>query len=115
METNSKILMACARLHNFVIDNDKKVADIWESEDDESQRLTSNVSSNAPFDLAYMPTIPEDYETPVGSSLMRNTLVTLIHQQGLERPLHNRERQERYELLQRNLEAEMVDLEYFSP
>lgn len=115
LETNSKILMACARLHNFVIDNDSKIADIWASEDDESQRVTSHVSSNAPFDLAYMPTIQEDYETPVGSSLLRHTLVDLIHHHKLERPHHNRTRQERYQLLQETLDTELVDLEYFSP
>ncbi|GFH51927.1 hypothetical protein CTEN210_08403 [Chaetoceros tenuissimus] len=115
LETNSKILMACARLHNFVIDNDKKVKDIWASEDDESLSSGSHVSTNAPFDLAYMPTIPEEFESPVGSSILRQALVDLIHQNSLQSPHHNRVRQERYKLLQENLDADMIDLEYFSP
>lgn len=115
LETNSRILMACARLHNFVIDNDDKVTEIWASEDDESQSCGSHVSTNAPFDLAYMPTIPEDFESPVGSSILRHTLVSLIKQKSLQRPRHNRVRQERYKLLQENLDSDMIDLEYFSP
>ena len=90
----SDILMACARLHNYCIDEDGGT----DLSNDEAQTLIQRMQpvNNAPFGWPFCPTV-EAYRSIPGTSMMRDMLLRRVEQQGMRRPNANVERH-RYEL-----------------
>jgi len=93
LENTSKILMACARLHNFVIDEEHPEVEVEDEEDDEDDDdddgRTIRPMPNSPLGMTYLPTIPEDFEEIEGVSHARASLVEQIREKNYWRPFHN--------------------------
>ena len=96
MDRVSRILTACARLHNFVIQQDGPFGTPSDSiaEEMESNGICPN--PQAPFpDMSYLPVIPNrEFSTIPGVSNTRDAIVDLIARNGIRRPLHNIIRQQ---------------------
>ena len=91
LRTSSNILMACARLHNYVIDADDIFAEVDEP-DDENDSASNIIRNRAPPGMSYLPTLPTNH-TPIEQVTgMRDALVDYIHSKGYRRPTHNIER-----------------------
>lgn len=98
---NSQVVMACARLHNFVIDQD------WEDDFDEDCHNGDDLTSacriapmeGSPLGWGYLPTV-EQLETIPGTSRTRDAILQHVAQNGLRRPAANveRRRQELHEM-----------------
>ena len=106
LTNSSKILEACARLHNFVIDQDSEDDFEEDDEDDEGddvvhyQTILDSISMNgSPLGWAYLPTI-EPLVAIEGTSRTRDAILTHISRNGYRRPAENVERrlQELHEL-----------------
>ena len=87
--TNARILMACAVLHNFIIENDcvSNDKEVFDNDDNNIVQM-----DGAPMGMSYLPTIPDsdfDFRSIQGISLTRMTKVNAIAHQGFERPIHN--------------------------
>jgi hypothetical protein len=100
------ILEACARLHNFVIDQDSEDDFEEDDEDDEGndvvhyQTILDLISMNgSPLGWAYLPTI-EPLVAIEGTSRTRDAILAHISRNGYRRPAENVERrlQELHEL-----------------
>ena len=92
----SRILMACARLHNYIIRQDG-LADDLHMEDD-GRRPRSSQDSMAPLGMNYLPSIPDDefvFGEAAGVSHTREEVVEWLRSQQMRRPLHNLERRRR--------------------
>ena len=91
LRTSPNILMACARLHNYVIDVDDVFAEVDESEEEDDS--DSNIIRNlAPPGMSYLPTLPTNH-TPIEQVTgMRDALVDYIHSKRYRRPTRNIER-----------------------
>jgi hypothetical protein len=91
LATSSKVIMTCAKLHNFVINVDG-------IEDEEQARFTdieywrdnnNNVVRNEDDEpIGYQPTREEE-EIPVGLSTTRTAIVQYIRANDYQRPIHN--------------------------
>jgi hypothetical protein len=94
LETNlvnsSHVLEACARLQNFVIDQDLDDFDDEEEEDDDFQIVTMEGS---PLGWGYLPTV-EPLQTIQGTSQVRDQILGHISRNGYRRPAENVERRE---------------------
>jgi DDE superfamily endonuclease len=90
----SDILMACARLHNYCIDEDGGT----DLSNDEALTFIQRMPpvNNAPFGWPFLPTV-ETYRSISGTSMTRDMLLRRVEQQGMRRPNANLERR-RYEL-----------------
>ena len=91
------IVMACARLHNYIITmdgpNDTMVQVVADGEDVE---FTIDAHPDAPLGMSYLPVIPnEDWEEFEGISYTRLGLVEYLRNNGIMRPLYNLERKQR--------------------
>ena len=95
----SKMIRVCARLHNFIIDED------WEGDDlvDETDLNNTEVHIGAGLGEAYLPIISE-LTSNKGSSCLREEMVAYIDRKGLRRPMHNLERNRCEEYEDLNLE-----------
>jgi hypothetical protein len=82
LATSSLILTTCARLHNFVIDND------WQR--DEEITLSDVVGS---LNEIFRPSLTR-FDTQPGASFLRDLIVAYIEQNGYRRPSYNRLRNE---------------------
>ena len=82
LATSSLILTTCARLHNFVIDND------WQC--DEEITLSDVVGSLSEI---FRPSLTR-FDTQPGASFLRDLIVAYIEQNGYRRPSYNRLRNE---------------------
>jgi hypothetical protein len=89
LRMNAKVLQACARLHNFVIDNNNTQ---YEDPDEEFESAMSiQPMENSPLGWGYLPTV-RPLETMEGSSRTRQTILDHIKCLGLRRPPANLER-----------------------
>jgi hypothetical protein len=114
-ETTTSVILACARLQNFIIDNDwgdpyksdsEDTNDPCELEDDtneeEDTSLPDQFGNNekmqrATFGEGYLPTI-DDFCSQEDSSVLRQLIVDNIDKKGLSRPNYNVSQNfERYE------------------
>ena len=95
MATSAAVLECCARLHNFVIDED------WPNDDlDESEVSTMPNSPNGEW--GYLPTVEELVHIP-GTSIIREAMVEYVQMEGFRRPAYNTERRTRQELFEQGL------------
>jgi len=93
LRTSSDILMACARLHNYIIDADDIFAEVDEPED-ENDSVSNIIRNLAPPGMSYLPTLPTDH-TPIEKVTgMCDALIDYIHSKGYGRPTHNIERRQ---------------------
>jgi hypothetical protein len=79
LATSSRILTACARLHNFIIDND------WEQCNEEitAADVVGSLSEIYHASLS-------SFETQPGASFLRDNIVSYIEENGYRRPSYNR-------------------------
>lgn len=92
----SRILMACARLHNCIIRQDGLADDLHMKDD--GRRPRSSQDSMAPLGMNYLPSIPDDefvFGEAAGVSHTREEVVEWLRSQQMRRPLHNLERRRR--------------------
>ncbi len=122
MEKNTAILMACARLHNFILQQDRPyekvrtVSYLSESDDDELD-LDITPLPTAPLGMTYMPQLPDDtFEMHIGVSHTRNAIVEELSEEDIGRPMSNLIRK-REELRKQHtsLSGDIIDREFFSP
>lgn len=106
------IVMACARLHNFVIAIDGFDEMMGCDEVREETIIAKDVV--APFGMAYLPVVPNDEWVQFeGISYTREGIVEYLRQNSIQRPLYNLERKKN-EVLQSMNNTEW-DSEYISP
>ena len=101
------ILTACARLHNFIIQQDGPF-----------EVLDSDVvpHANAPLGMGYLPVVPDEtFEAYDGVSHTREGIVEYLRDYGIERPLHNIERKKREESMVLSTGGLEIDREFISP
>ena len=106
----SSIVMACARLHNYIIDMDVPPTIINDDEDDNIIAVPQ-----APDGMGYLPVMlepDEEFEKVDGVSQTRSAIVSEIRREGLRRPDYNVERN-----LSRMVDEERPQdmLEYYHP
>ena len=107
METTAKVLEVHARLHNYVIDENKVDKDIsglsGSDEADDIQEILAEITPvyNSPLGWGYLPTV-EKLDVMPGSSVIRDVILERIANMGLQRPPGNIERK-RLELHELNL------------
>ena len=97
IKTNAKVIMCCARLHNYIIDRkfESKNNDVNDTEQNgenvDPNRLGYTSLNNSPLDMVYCPTIPDEdiFEEIQGESNTRDAIVHLIHERKERRPAHN--------------------------
>ena len=82
----SKILNCCTILHNYVIDEDCSDIDDMTEIPEEEHCITPRL--NAPFNMSYLPVIPDLYEVSETSAL-KIALLDKIEKHEYRRPLHN--------------------------
>ena len=97
LETTAKVLEVCARLHNYVIDENKVDKDISGSpgsdEADDIQEILAEITPvyNSPLGWGYLPTV-EKLDVMPGTSVIRDVILERIANMGLQRPPANIER-----------------------
>jgi hypothetical protein len=105
LKTSSSILMACAALHNYVIEQqlEQRAADKTEKEsqmevddsdgnssDDSDDSVRCTQLAGAPLGMQYLPILPdEEFEVVPGMSMTRLAIIEEIRRQNYRRPLHN--------------------------
>ena len=110
------ILTACARLHNFIIQEDGPHDISNLSIEEEMEELGITPDPSAPFGLSYLPSIPdEEFEHEVGVSHTRDAIVEAIRDAGHRRPLHNINRQQREQEMFVSPTGQSVDRDFISP
>jgi hypothetical protein len=86
---SASVFEACARLHNFVINND------WEDEDfedmDETDMEIVALPNSPNGQWGYLPTV-EDLVPVGGTSQIRDAVVEYVSMNAFRRPAHNEER-----------------------
>ena len=104
----SGILIACARLHNFIIREDRSFGMTGKIVEEEMEQLDITPVPNAPFPISYLPVVPnEEYEV----------FDRISHTREGIRPAHNIEHRQR-EFQQYSLQSpkgEQCDREFISP
>jgi hypothetical protein len=87
MAITARTLQACARLHNFVIDQDR------DEEDLETDALEDEIVplAESPLQWGYLPTV-EKLDPPGGTSQTREAILGKLTREGLRRPAANVER-----------------------
>jgi DDE superfamily endonuclease len=92
LQLSSEVLMACARLHNFCIDED------GEHRGRSTDAVLAGIEpdNRSQFGWGYTPTV-NSFRSIAGTSIMRDMLLRKVTQQGMRRPPANLERR-RYEL-----------------
>ena len=119
MDRVSKILTACARLHNFVIQQDGPFGSSsgGVSLADEYKENGILPAPAAPFpDMSFMPSIPNDEFVSIpGISSTRDSIVRMIDTCMYHRPLHNIIRQSEDVLMYHSPSGQSVHRDYISP
>jgi hypothetical protein len=120
----SAIVMACARLNNFIIGfngvREESVADDRDddrSDDDTTTTTTTFVDDHvALLGMAYLPVVPnDDWEEIEGMSYTRAAIVDFLRENEILRPLYNLERK-RNEMMVTSPNSELEwESEYISP
>ena len=86
LKNNSRILLACAILHNYVINADGESPE----DSEEAEHISDYISRNAPANMPYLPHIPEEFEHVAGHSQAQQSILEEICEHGgIRRPLHN--------------------------
>ena len=99
IENNAKILMACARLHNFIIDT-RSLGEDGNDADSDSDDSDIDVDylqgqfdeiQIAPMNMVYLPVIPDGngFDAMNGVCFTRMTIVDMIRENGIRRPVFN--------------------------
>ena len=110
LNKNSKIVMVCARLHNFIIDNDgSKIQD-----DNNTGNINPNKLQNVNGEhlekiigspgnqMVYLPTMREnDYNEIPGISITRKCIVDHLAKHNYTRPNHNLLRNSRFRTMRK--------------
>jgi hypothetical protein len=86
-----RVLEACARLHNFVIEQDYD--DDYCIDDDEWNDLEIKTMEGSPLGWGYLPTV-EPLQTIPGTSMVRDAILRHVTRNAYRRPAHNLERRE---------------------
>jgi hypothetical protein len=121
----SAIVMACARLHNYVIRFDgvreeSVIDDDMDDDrsDDDTATTTTTIAVDlvAPLGMAYLPVVPnDDWEEIEGMSYTRAAIVDFLRENEIRRPLYNLERK-RNEMMVTSPNSELEwESEYISP
>ena len=94
MKINARIIMACAILHNFIIDQDVPEDKKGDDHDDiDVDNLGIIPMLGSPLGMVYHPTIIEDdFEELEGFSQTRLALADFIRTSMIRRPAHNIQR-----------------------
>jgi hypothetical protein len=87
---SAKIIEACARMHNYVLDCKIEKEEVEPGEKDEAEHEI-HVMPDSPLGWGYLPTIEVFHSLP-GTSLTREAVVRKIARGGFRRPAHNLER-----------------------
>mmetsp|Transcript_12874 Transcript_12874/g.14522 ORF Transcript_12874/g.14522 Transcript_12874/m.14522 type:complete len:181 (+) Transcript_12874:104-646(+) len=88
-KANARISLACAHLHNFIIDQDVP-EDEFNSEELDVDDLGVKAMSGAPLGMCYYPKLPEnDFRVYPGYSNTRIGIVNYIQENLIRRPAHN--------------------------
>ena len=90
----SSIIMACARLHNYIIKMDGP-NDVFDGlvENGEDPDFTIVPHPDAPLGMSYLPVVPNEYWEPFeGMSYTRLAIVEYLRNNGIMRPLYNLQR-----------------------
>jgi len=97
LDRASAILIACARLHNYIIREDRPFGDTFDIESIRNDDLDNiEPHPNAPLGMTYLPVGPNDeFEKFNGISRTREAIVEFIEEQDIRRPMHNVERKTR--------------------
>ena len=126
LEKNSAMLMACARLHNFIIQQDKPFgssngASNTSNDDDdtstfgEDEALEIRPHPSAPLGMTYMPQLPDDsFDSYQGVSYTRKGIVEALRSESIKRPLYNIERKKE-EMEHKSKSGHIIAREYISP
>jgi len=120
MERVSAILTACARLHNFIIQNDGPFEAVYSSVEEEMESLSITPNPSAPLGMSYLPVVPNEEFVPYsGISYTREAIVEHIREYDIRRPKHNieRQKQERQERLDSFVSPNgmVIEREYVTP
>ena len=115
----SAILTACARLHNFIIQQDGPF-DVSTNDnmalDRDTDDLEIHANPRAPLGMSYLPTIPdESFLAYQGISQTRVAHVDHLRSQDIGRPLHNIVRKRRELAVVVSANGCLIDREYVSP
>lgn len=125
----SALVMACARLHNFIIriDGDREESvfaddrndnDNVDDDDNETTTTTTTIVEElaAPLGMAYLPSVPnDDWEEFEGMSYTRAAIVEYLRENDIQRPLYNLERK-RNEMMVTSPNSDIEwESEYISP
>jgi hypothetical protein len=118
----SAILMACVRLHNYIIQEDGPFECNSISVEDEIDRLQITPNTAAPLGMSYLPVVPdENFVSVTGVSYTREAIVDYLREHEISRPLYNIERkraqlQEERDAVAQNIRQPInCDVEYVSP
>ena len=122
LQKNTAILMACARLHNFIIQQDKPFgsSNVVSNEDDnstfgEEETLEIQPHPSAPLGMTYMPQLPDDtFDAYQGVSYTRAGIVEGLRDESIKRPLYNIERKKE-EMEHKTKSGHVIAREYISP
>jgi hypothetical protein len=95
--SSSRTIMACAIMHNYVIDNDGVNNSDLELANDPTSANLDFIVRNAPRGMTYLPTMPDIYEelamTQMATShTIQASILQVIQELGIKRPRHNIER-----------------------
>ena len=131
LTTTSDILLVCAKLHNFVIDEqlaekDNPVIGATDEEDFsniEDARYTITTKVGAPLEMEYLPILPDEEFVPIpGMSMTRTSIVENVRRGQHRRPTHNIERNSlgntnssQNVFVPLNQNGKPMDIEYFNP
>jgi hypothetical protein len=120
LRTILRTIMACAVMHNYVIDSDEhNVHSTQRQEENISSSLASELDfiiRNAPSGMTYLPTIPNggqlnEFEVTSSSSTVQASLLQVISVLCIRRPRHNIERNG----IGTGDRIPGVDVEYYAP
>ena len=92
------ILTACARLHNFIIQEDGpfETEHNYKSVQEEMDQLEIRAHPSAPLGMSYLPVVPdENFQVYHGISHTRQAIVEYLQENEIGRPLHNIEQKKR--------------------
>jgi hypothetical protein len=98
LSTSSKVLMACAKLHNFVIDcqvlkrrtGEEEGDEMVVGDDEQDDIVCCTQFEGAPLGLQYLPILPDkEFEIVPRMSMTRLALIEEICCQNYRRPLNN--------------------------
>lgn len=110
------ILMACARLHNFIIKEDGPFEKAYISVEDEMKNLDIQPDPSAPLGMSYLPVVPDnEFVCYDGVSFTRQAIVDNLRKKQIYRPLHNIERKKREQSSVISCDGTVWDREYISP